>query len=50
MYYKVTFKGFAYVEADSPEEAEEALVDGMELYMEYEMPEITQVDECTVIL
>lgn len=48
MKYRVSFSGFAYVEADSAEEAEELYFDGGEIYEEYEVTEIEEVDEFAV--
>ncbi len=43
--YKVSFHGFAYVEADTPEEAREAAEDGREDYMEREYDDPVEVEE-----
>ena len=51
MKYKVSFSGFAYVEADSPEEAEEkAMYEDDAVYKERECESIEEVDEFTVSL
>lgn len=51
MKYKVTFSGFRYVEADSPEEAEEkAMYDNESIYSEESVDMIEEVDEFTVCL
>ena len=42
--YKIAFSGFAYVEADDEEEAKENLEDGGEVYMEYTMDSVVEVD------
>ena len=43
--YKVYFSGFAYVEADSAEEAEEIYHDGYTYYEEQQVDEVEEVDE-----
>jgi len=48
MRYKVSFSGFAYVEADSKEEAEEKALDGETVYEETEIVQTEEVDEFTV--
>ena len=48
MKYRVSFSGFAYVEADSAEEAEEMYWNGSELYEEFEVTEIEGMDEFIV--
>ena len=48
MKYRVSFSGFAYVEADSAEEAEELYFDGCEIYEECEVTEIEQIDDFAV--
>lgn len=45
MKYKVSFSGFAYVEADTPEEAEELYHDGFSDYEEWEVTEVEEIDE-----
>lgn len=47
--YKVYFSGFAIVEADSEEEAEEALGNDEDLYAEWEITEVEQFDETNPI-
>lgn len=48
MKYKVSFSGFAYVEADNEKEAEEVFFDGCSSYEEYEVTEVEDVDEFVV--
>lgn len=49
--YKVSFSGFAYVEADSPEEAEEkAMYEDDAVYEEKKCESVEEVDEFTVSL
>lgn len=51
MKYKVSFSGFAYVEADSPEEAEEkAMYEDDAVYEEKKCESVEEVDEFTVSL
>lgn len=51
MKYKVTFSGFHYVEADSPEEAEEkAMYEDGAIYSESTVESIEEVDEFSVCL
>ena len=51
MKYKVSFNGFAYVEADSPEEAEEkAMYEDDAIYEEKKCEFIVEVDEFAVSL
>ena len=51
MKYKVSFHGFHYVEADSPEEAEEkAMYEDLPVYSEQEVESIEEVDEFSVML
>lgn len=51
MKYKVSFSGFAYIEADSPEEAEEkAMYEDNAIYEEKECESIEEVDEFAVSL
>lgn len=46
MKYKIRFSGFHYVEADSPEEAEErAMYMGESIYSEQTVESITEVEE-----
>ena len=48
--YKVSFSGFAYVEADNEDEAREALEDGLEIYSEFSLDSVEKVDEFTIRL
>lgn len=49
MKYKVSYSGFHYVEADSPEEAEEkAMYEDESVYSENRVERIEEVDEFTV--
>lgn len=51
MKYKVSFSGFAYIEADSPEEAEEkAMYEDDAIYEEKKCESIEEVDEFSVSL
>ena len=51
MKYKVSFSGWSYVEAESPEEAEEkAMYEDDAVYEEKECESIEEVDEFTVSL
>lgn len=51
MKYKVSFRGFHYVEADSPEEAKEkAMYEDEAIYSEQEIESIEEVDEFSVML
>lgn len=51
MKYKVNFSGFAYVEADSEEEAEEkAMYEDDAIYEEKKCESIEEIDEFVVIL
>ena len=51
MKYKVSYRGFAYVEADSPEEAEEkAMYEDDTVYSEQSVESIEEVDEFTICL
>lgn len=51
MKYKVNFSGFAYVEADSKEEAREKVLDEDDtIYFETQVDNIEEVDEFEVIL
>lgn len=47
--YKVHFSGFAYVEADSPEEAED-IYEHFSVYEEKQVDDIEEVDEFMVEL
>lgn len=46
--YKICFSGFAYVEADDKEEAIEKLDDREEIFLEYQMDSVDEVDEFVV--
>lgn len=48
--YRISFSGFAYVEADSAEEAEEMYWDEDYAYEECEVEEVELVDDFTVDL
>lgn len=48
--YKVAFSGFAYVEADSEEEAKEKFDDGNHVYKEVTMDSVEEVDEMPIDL
>lgn len=49
--YKVSYRGFAYVEAESPEDAEEkAMYEDDAVYEEKECESIEEVDEFVVSL
>lgn len=48
--YKVCYEGFAYVEADSEEEARELFEDEDFAYREQEVTEITEVDDFLVTI
>lgn len=48
MKYKIVFHGFAYVEADDIEEAEEKFDDEDYAFCEYGVTEILEVDEFLV--
>ena len=48
--YAVFYQGFAYVEADSPEEAEEAYRDDDVVYSEAEVTAVSEVYEFVVNL
>lgn len=51
MKYKVSFSGFAYVEAGSPEEAEgKAMYEDDAVYEEKECESVEEVDEFAVSL
>lgn len=51
MKYKVFYTGFAYVEADSEEEAKEKVLDEDDaIYFETQVDNIEEVDEFEVIL
>ncbi|MBQ9082037.1 MAG: hypothetical protein IJY28_00890 [Clostridia bacterium] len=48
MKYKVCFSGFAYVEADTPEEAEELFLDDDDVYRDEQVDSAEEVDEFIV--
>ena len=49
MKYKVSYSGFYYVEADSPEEAaEKSVYEDEAIYNEVSVEDIEEVDEFTV--
>ena len=51
MRYKVSYSGFYYVEADSPEEAaEKAVYEDAAIYNEVSVEKIEEVDEFSVRL
>lgn len=50
MKYKVSYRGFAYVEAENPEEAEEKKNEGDEIYSESWTESIEEVDDFIVCL
>lgn len=50
MKYKVIYSGFAYIEADSEEEAIEKFWDGQEVYKEGNKPIVEEVDEFGVLM
>lgn len=50
MKYKVNFSGFAYVEADSEEEAKELAQEDYTIYCEWEYGDVEEVDEFEVML
>lgn len=43
--YKVCFTGFAYVEADSKEEAEALYYDGCEIYLDESVDLVMEVED-----
>lgn len=47
--YKVSFRGFAYVEAETEEEAEECFEDAA-IYSEQEIVAVEEVDEFVIYL
>ena len=47
--FRVSFSGFAFVEADSAEEAEELFYDDMEVLSEYEVEEVQEVEDFKVV-
>lgn len=50
MKYKVSYSGFAYVEADDEDEAQMAYDDGDTVYEEEWIEVIEEVDEFTVMI
>ena len=48
--YKVCYEGFAYVEADSEEEAKELFEDEEEVYREQEVTTVKEVDDFLVTI
>lgn len=46
--YKVNYSGFAYVEADSEEEAKELFESEDEIYKECEVTDVEEVDDFAV--
>lgn len=46
--FKIVFKGFAYVEADDEEEAQEKFEDEDYAFCEYGVETVEEVDEFTV--
>lgn len=51
MKYKVSFSGFHYVEADSPEEAElKVMYEDDAIYSENQVDAVEEVDEFSVML
>lgn len=50
MKYKIYYSGFAYVEADDPDEAQMAYEDGDTIYEEECVEVIEEVDEFTVMI
>ena len=46
--YKISFSGFAYVEADDRDEALEMFDDDLDIFREQGIDEVTEVDEFTV--
>ena len=48
--YKVYFSGFAYVEADSEDEAKELVDEDMEVYSECYYTSVEEVDEFEIEL
>lgn len=48
--YKVNFNGFAYVEADSEDEAIEKFDCGDDMYREYETDAVEEADDFTDFL
>lgn len=50
MKYKISYSGFAYVEADNEDEAQMAYDDGDTVYEEEWIEAIEEVDEFTVLI
>ena len=50
MKYKVNFSGFAYVEADNPQEAEELFLNDEAVYMETKIVSTEEVDDFSIRL
>lgn len=50
MKYRITLGGFAYIEADSREEAEQKYYDGDEIYKEEGITDIEEVDSFDVYI
>lgn len=48
--YKVAFSGFAYVQADSEEEAKEKFDDDLNVYKETNLDSVEEVDEMPIDL
>jgi len=48
--YKVPFSGFAYVQADSKEEAEEKFGDDATVYKQIDIGDVEEVDEMPIDL
>ena len=46
--YKISFSGFAYVEANSEEDAIEMFDDDLDIFREQRIDAVTEVDEFTV--
>lgn len=46
--YKISFSGFAYVEADTEEDALELFDDDLDIFREQRIDAVTEVDEFTV--
>ena len=46
--YKVCYSGFAFVEADSEEEAKELYHEGLTAYDEWQVDKVEEVDEFVV--
>lgn len=46
--YKISFSGFAYVEADTEEDALELFDDDLDIFREQRIDSVTEVDEFVV--